>query len=243
MTMTTIQKVKSGLYFCLWIFIVVGIEFLWILILPYCFWHTYLFYIGIPIVFGLFIGLVSGYPPRKAFLVGFLGNFVFERLFGVYSFLGFFDFLQLSIFLGLMAIAGAIIRRVLFRDFKELYLSTPEWVILIGGCSAYADYIIFSTADRVFVYQNYLQFFTGVSIVSIGIFALGLYAGAFFNKEYKNPLQKIKKISLAGHTGFILYTILIMFMGATIWRTCLFYSFLGFFVVLFAGAKIGRKYS
>ncbi|MGD2247184.1 MAG: hypothetical protein PVF58_02175 [Candidatus Methanofastidiosia archaeon] len=243
--MTTIQKVKSVLYFCVWIFIVVGFEFLWLAILPYYFWDTYLYYIGIPIVFGIFIGLLSGFPPRKAFLVGFLGNFLFAVSLGFLSFLHFssIDYLQLSILLGLMAIAGAVIRRVLSRDFKELYLSTKEWVILLGGCSAYADYIIFPTFDRIFEYQNYFQFFTGVLIVSISMFALGLYAGAFFNKEY-NPIQKIKEISLAGHTGFILYTILIMFMGAPIWETCLFYSFAAlFFVVLLAGAKIGRKYS
>jgi hypothetical protein len=237
------QKVKSGLYFCFWIFVVVGIEFLWIRSFNYI-WHTYLCYIGIPIVFGIFIGLLSGYSLRKAFLVGIIGTFLFAVSLGFFSFLDFLDYLQLSIFLGLMAMAGAVLRRVLSRDFKELYMSTKEWVILIGGCSAYADYIIYTTADRIFVYQNYLQFFAGVLIVSIGIFDLGLYAGAFFNKEYKIPLQKIKKISLAGHSGFVLYTIFIMFAGATIWKTCLFYSFIVlFFVALFAGAKIGRKYS
>ncbi|MGD2248140.1 MAG: hypothetical protein PVF58_07010 [Candidatus Methanofastidiosia archaeon] len=133
-------------------------------------------------------------------------------------------------------------RRVLLQDFKALYISTLDWIILLGGGSAYADYIIYTTGGLVFSYQMYFEFFAGVAIISIFVFVLGLYTGVFFDGGYKDPIQKIKKISLAGHSGFLLYTSLLFFMGLASWKTCLFYSFAAlFFVVLLTGAKIGHK--
>lgn len=239
----TIQKIKTGLHYFLWIFIVIIINILFVFILPCISYHTELWYFVPSLIVCILLGLRSGFSPPKAFLTAFFGNFIFTISFGMYSFYYLVDLYHMSIFLGLMGMAGAVLRRVIIRDFEELYLSTREWILLIGGVSAYADYYVFSAADLIFKYQSYFIYLKKILIVSVGVCILGVYAGAFFNTNYDNPAQKIKYISLGGHSGFVLYTIILLFMGAPLWKIFLFYSIIIVFsVLLLAGTKIGQKY-
>jgi hypothetical protein len=197
-----------------------------------------------PLVFGLAIGVLSGLNPIRAFLACFFGFFILALLIGVY-FSVFEDFVFFGILCGLFATAGAILRRILFhRGIEELYLKPWQWIILIGGITILADRLtILSTFQGLFVYSRISSFLRFFVPSLIGLFALGLYAGVFFNVEYDELMKSVKMVSLGAHGLFLVYMVVRYIIKNVSWEPFLTASLIVlFFVVIYKGTQIGYNF-
>jgi hypothetical protein len=189
--------------------------------------------------FGIFVGIVSGLSPKKAFLVCFLGFFIiapFGIFFSIFEGLAFF-----SVLCGVSGIAGAVGRRIVTRQkVEELYLKSWEWVLLIGGVIAIADYIVVPCASSELLRYHRLAIFSEFFICSlIGLFALGVYVGIFYRQEYMRLMKSVAEIALGGHGVFFLYRGH-FFARHIDWELFLLVTLLViFFFVLLVGTHIG----
>jgi hypothetical protein len=106
------QRVKSILHLLAWTLLIALAWFLW-LSGPerFPFIGTYPFIIG----FGIFVGIVSGLPPSKTFLVCFLGFFIIAVLLGIPFFI-FEGMVFEGILCGIFGISGAVVRRISNND-------------------------------------------------------------------------------------------------------------------------------
>ena len=232
-----LRRIKPLLHVFLWIFLVVGGWFLWSIFLVLNIWSYIL-----PLILGLGVGILSGLPPPKAFLACFCGFFILAllsafslpRISAAFILFGFFS--------GLVAVAGAVIRRIVFRrGIEELYLTPWEWVLLIGGISLLSDYMVIPCAyTELFIYHR-LTIFSKFFICSVvGLFLLGIYAGVFYCRDYNTLIKSVGKAALAGHTVFLLYRCLFLFLGYTTLESFLLIPLtLIFLAVVLIGTKIG----
>jgi hypothetical protein len=233
----TFQKIKSIVYLIAWILLIAVIWDLWL------FGLERLFNVGdfvFIIFFGIFVGIVSGLPPKKAYLVCFLGFFIiapFGLFFSIFQGLAFF-----SIVCGVFGIAGAVIRRIITHQrIEELYLKPWEWVLLIGGVSILADYIVIPCAyAELFTYHR-LTIFSRFFICSlIGLFALGVYTGVFYCRNYNRLMKSVGKAALGGHGVFLMYRGYLLAVGYTTLESFLLIPLtLVFLAVVLIGTKIG----
>jgi hypothetical protein len=192
------------------------------------------------IFFGIFVGIVSRLSPNRVFLVCFCGFFIIAPLGLFFSIFG--DLVFFSILCGLFGIAGAVIRRIAFRrGIEELYLEPWQWVLLVGGVSAIADYLtIPGVYSELFIYHRLNLFLKYFISNLVGLFALGLYTGFFFHQDYKKLIKSVKMFSLGGHGVFIMYMIYLSATGHTSRESFLFVPLtLIFLVVVLIGTKIG----
>lgn len=233
------QRVRSILYMCMWVFLVVIGWFLWF------FLEYYLVDVGsyiLPLTIGLIVGILSGLHPTRAFLacfcgflvIGFLLSFTFSNVLRSVVIFG--------IVCGLFAMAGAIIRRILFRrGIEDLYLKPWQWTLLIGGVTIFADYFIIpGTFQELFVYHRFLSFVQFFVPSLIGLFVLGLYTGVFYQLEYDELLKSVKRLSLGAHGIFLIYMIYRFVTRSISWEPFLTALLIGlFFVIVFKGAQIG----
>lgn len=231
------QKIKSVLYLLFWILLIAAMCDLWL--------HGLEDLINVGdyvfvIIFGIFVGIVSGLPPKKAYLVCFFGFFIIAP-FGLF-FSIFEDLVFLGILCGVFGIAGAVILRIgTHQKIEELYLTPWEWVLLIGGISLLADYIVIPCAyAELFMYHR-LTIFSKFFICSlIGLFALGVYAGVFYCRDYKRLMKSVGKAALGGHSIFLIYRGYLLAVGYTTLESFLLIPLtLVFFVVVLIGTKIG----
>jgi hypothetical protein len=230
------QRVKSILCLLAWILLIALVWDLWLCgledLIPV---GDFIFVIG----FGIFVGIVSGLSPRKAFLVCFLGFFIIAPS-GIF-FSIFEDLTFLSILCGVFGIAGAVVRRIVtHQKVEELYLRPWEWVLLIGGIVAIADYVVVPCASSELLRYHRLAIFSGFFICSlIGLLALGVYTGIFYNREYRRLMKSIAEIALGGHGVFFLYRGR-FFARHIDWELFLLVTLLViFFFVLLVGTHVG----
>jgi hypothetical protein len=222
-----------------WILLVVVGWFLWFFGRYYFDPQSFLF----PLTYGLGIGIVSGLPPTRAFLACFFGFSILAFLIGLY-FSVFEGFVIFGILCGLFAMAGAIIRRILFRQrIEELYLKPWQWVLLICGVTILADrFVILGTFHELFVYHRIFSFFQFFVPSLVGLFALGLYTGAFYQLKYDELIKSVKMLSLGTHGAFLIYMIYRFVMRSISWEPFLTAILISlFFYIVLKGTQIGYK--
>ena len=232
------QRIKLAGYLLAWTLLIAVVWYLWL------FGLQHLLLIGdfvFVIIFGIIVGILSGLSPRKIFLVCFFGFFIVAVLLGL-LFPIFEDLVFLGITCGVFGIAGAVIRRIItHQNIEELYLTPWGWVLLIGGVSLLSDYIVFPCAyGELFIYHR-LTIFSKFFICSlIGLFALGIYAGVFYCRDYNTLMKSVGKAALGGHGVFLLYRCLFLFLGYTTLKSFLLIPLtLVFLAVVLIGTKIG----
>jgi hypothetical protein len=196
------------------------------------------------VVFGLAVGIISGLNPIKAFITCFSGFFIIALWVGFYLSI-FGDLVFFGILCGVFATAGAVIRRILFRrGIEDLYLKPWQWIILIGGITVLADYLTIPGAfSKLFVYYRISSFVRFFVPSLIGLFALGLYTGVFFNGEYDELMKSVNIVSLGAHGLFLVYMVLRYIINTVSWKPFLTASLMVlFFVVVYKGTQIGYNF-
>ena len=235
------QKIKSALYLVAWVFLIAVVWYLWL------FGFQHILFIGefmFVIIFGIFVGVVSGFSPKREFLACFSGFFIIAVLFGL-IFPIFEDLVVFGVLCGIFGIAGAVIRRIVTHQrIEELYLKPWEWALLIGGISILADYIVIPCAyAEIFTYHRLTNVFQFFIPSLIGLFALGVYAGVFYSRDYESLLKSVGKMSFGGHCVFFVYRGLLLVLGYITWKSFLLISFAIIFLgILLFGVKIGYRY-
>jgi hypothetical protein len=231
------KKIKSILYLCFWIFLVVMGYSLWSLGLDV--WS-----LTLPLIFGLCVGIISGLTPIRAFIACFCGFFYIALGIGL-LFSVFEDLVFFGVLCGVFGMAGAVIRRItLKKGIEELYLKPWEWALLIGGISVLADYIVIPCAyAELFTYHRFTNVSQFFICSLIGLFALGVYTGVFYIRDYESLMKSVGKMSFGGHCIFFVYRGLLLALGYISWKSFLLISFAIIFLgILLFGVKIGYRY-
>lgn len=152
------------------------------------------------------------------------------------------DLILFGVLCGLFAMAGAIIRRIFFRrGIEELYLKSWQWVLLICGVTILADrFTILGTFRELYVYHRFLSFVRFFVPSLIGLFALGLYTGTFYQLEYDELIKSVKRLSLGTHGVFLIYMVYRFVTRSISWEPFLTALLIGlFFVIVLKGTQIG----
>jgi hypothetical protein len=235
------QKIKSALYLVAWIFLIAVVWYLWLV------GFQHILFIGefmFVTIFGIFVGIVSGFSPKRVFLACFLGFFIIAVPLGL-IFPIFEDLVFFGVLCGVFGMAGAVIRRItLKKGIEELYLKPWEWALLIGGISILADYIVIPCASaEIFTYHRFTNVSRFFICSLIGLFALGVYTGVFFIRDYESLLKSVGKMSFGGHCIFFVYRGYLRALGYITWKSFLLVSFAIIFLgILLFGVKIGYRY-
>ncbi|MBU6998533.1 MAG: hypothetical protein HXS41_13675 [Theionarchaea archaeon] len=235
-----LQKIKSAAFSIFWILLIASLWYLWLI----GFQHL------IPIghstfvtLLGVFIGMISGFSPRRALIVCFAGFSIITVLIGIIFPMIFYDLVFSSVFCALFGMTGAIIRRIVTQKKKEeLYLNSWEWIVLIGGTSLLVDYNFIGCAyTQLLTYDRLSTFLRLVILGSVGLFFLGVYAGAFHERDNSSSAKSLVTFSSAGHTIYILYKSYTYVIGHMSSRAFLlvFPIILTFISVFFIGTKTG----
>jgi hypothetical protein len=236
----TFQKVKSVLYFSFWVIVVIGVPFLWSITYGYSLYHF-----ATPLICGCLVGIISALSPARSFLAGFLGFFITGALSSVTETEYLVPFALLGIFCGSIALACAVLRRVILRSRTEqLHLATWQWVIIVGGASIFADYFLIPGSYTAVVQFHFHQLFIEVLMAILtGFLCLGLYAGAFYDLEYHDLIKNVLKFSLGGHAVFLLYFAFRLAARHVFWKDSFFFIVIVMLtVVLFIGTGIGYRF-
>jgi hypothetical protein len=235
----TFQKVKSALYFSFWVIVVIGVPFLWSITYGYSLYHF-----ATPLICGCLVGIISALSPARSFLAGFLGFFIT----GVLSSVGDMEYLApfafLGIFCGLIALTCAVIRRLVLRlGSEQLRLITWQWAVLIGGVSILADCFLIPFHYNAVIQMHYFSsFLKSLAVFAIGLFTIGLYAGAYYDHEYKTLIKDMMKFSVSGHFVFLISFIFLLLMKLVFRGDILFLPVMGLlFLFLLVGAQLGYK--
>jgi hypothetical protein len=239
-----LRIVKSVLYSIMWIVITASLWFLWL------FGFESLVPVGdftFIILYGVFMGMISGFSPRKAFLICFTGFFYIAVLLGLAFPVGLGALLYLSVLCSIFAMTGAIIRRIITQKrMEELHLNPWEWVVLIAGISLLVDYTVIGRSySQLLIYGRIFTFLRWVTSGSVGFFLLGMYAGAFHHKDHKLLMKSLICFNMGGHSIYILYKSYIYRIGHISSRAFLlvFLIIVIFIPVFCLGAKIGYYFS
>ncbi|MBU7000685.1 MAG: hypothetical protein HXS51_07985 [Theionarchaea archaeon] len=235
-----LRTIKSVLYSIIWIVITASLWFLWLLGLEG------LVPVGdftFVMLYGTLMGAGSGFSPRKAFSICFLGFFIIAVLLGLAFPVGFGALLLLSVFCAIFAMIGAIIRRLITqKKIEELYLNPWEWVVLVAGISLLVDYTVIGRAySQLLTYGRVFTFLRWVTSGSVGLFLLGMYAGAFRYEDHKLSMKSLIGFSTGGHTIYVLYKSYLYVIGHMSSRAFLlvFLIVLTFISAFFIGTKTG----
>jgi hypothetical protein len=236
----TFREIKSALYFSFWVIFVIGVPFLWSIRYGYDMYHF-----ATPVICGCVVGILSSLSPVRSFLAGFLGFSTTGVLSSVADTKYLAPFALLGIFCGSIALACAVLRRVILRSRTEqLRLATWQWVILVGGASIFADYFLIPGSYTAVVQFHFYRLFVEVLMVALtGFFCLGLYAGAFYDFEYRNLIKNVLKFSLEGHSAFLLYFAFRLATGHIFWKDSFFSIVIVIFlIVLIIGTRAGYRF-
>jgi hypothetical protein len=191
---------------------------------------TWYFFLGVDInpllignygplfVAGIVVGVISGAPPTKAFLICFWGYAVISLLWVVLglafspnlvegSILTAF-FIAWAILCGLFGMGGALLRQLaLCRKVEKVVLKSWQWLILVGTVIISADLIIIPEAYNI-IESLYLQ--VSLFTISAGFLGLGLLIGAFLVLDYRSTLKSAAKWSAESHLGFLVPSLLLV---------------------------------
>jgi hypothetical protein len=239
----TFQEVKSALYFSFWVVIVMGISMTW-----FRFFGDYMYEYALPLICGCTVGILSGLSPGRTFLTCLCGFFIISsialltipnslRLFQVFTLLG--------IFCGLIGLASAVVRKAILRSgLEQLHLLTWQWAVLIGGVSAFCDFLLIPGSYTAVIQFHFSRLFAEMLLVVLaGSAGLGLYAGAFYNLEWHDLAKNVLKFSLGGHVVFFLYFIFRLVVGQISWEDSFFFSvILISLTVLIIGTGAGYRF-
>jgi hypothetical protein len=235
---TIIQKVINVLYFCFWVVFAIGFLFFWLIT-----FHNYMYLSAVPLICGFLVGMLSGLSPARSFLAGFLAYFIIavQAVTSNLEDLAFFTII--GIFCGSAALASAALRRVALRSKTEqLHLATWQWAILIGVASALACYVVISFPYvRVDFREDFSLVSKFISLALMGLFALGFYAGACYQRNYREIVRNILLFSLGGHLVFVFFIVYIVRFWR-VWKDPLFFPMMAvYFLVLLLGIRVGYR--
>ncbi|MBU7014393.1 MAG: hypothetical protein HXS52_13755 [Theionarchaea archaeon] len=236
----TFQETKSALYFGFWILFVIGVMIWW-----FRTFFDFMYEIALPLICGCTVGVLSGLSPARLFLACFLGFSIVAILITLTSEDVFWFFLLLGISCGLIALACAMLRRIILRSKTELpSLATWQWAVLIGGASALGDFLLIPDSYTAVVQFHLSRLFAEVlTAIMIGLAGLGLSLGAFCNFERQSLVKNVLKFSLGGHTLFLLYCGFRLATGHMFWKDSFFFPvILISLTVLVIGAKTGYRF-
>jgi uncharacterized membrane protein YesL len=123
-------------------------------------------------------------------------------------------------------------------------LATWQWMIIMSGASIFADYLLIPDSYSAVIQFHFHQLFIEVLMAALtGFFCLGLYAGAFYELEYRNLIKNVLKFSLEGHSAFLLYFIFLLATGHIFWKDSFFFPvILISLIVLIIGTRIGYRF-
>jgi hypothetical protein len=238
----TIQflRTESRQYFYAWILIVT--IFWFILLLMYVdiisAW-VYFF----PIVFGLGVGIVSGLSPTRAFQACFFGFVILTLLIGFVFLLAHY-LLLFGLISGLSAMAGAVLRRVVLHQEIESPLQFWQWALPLGGLIILADlFTIPGSFEELFVDHCLLPFFRFLLLFLLGLFALGLFVGAFSELDSREVTKSVMRLSIGAHGLFLTIMLaLFAFERGIYWKFFLEFSLACLFlVVVLEGSRMGYE--
>jgi len=193
-------------------------------------------------IVGLTVGILSGLPPKKAFQACFYGFCVVALLLFMFP-----NVAVSQVFIGalsgLFGMAGAILRRIVLHQEIEIHLKSWQWTLLIGGVTLFADYTtIPSILLELYTYQDYLFLAEFFVPVLIGLFALGLFVGAFSHLEYKELMRSVVKLSLEFHGLYLVIMIFAFLAGQIRLQDFLIVPLIGLFlVIVLKGIQIGYR--
>jgi ABC-type iron transport system FetAB permease component len=213
-------------------------------------WHLWYFVFDIwsymlPLTFGMVVGVLSGLSQPRSFLACLCGFSINALLFIFVFFNVAAGLILFGILSGLVAVAGAVLRKMLLNERTEdLYLKSWQQMLLIGGVSILADYFtIIGTYQEFFVYHRFLTYLKSFIPVVVGLFISGLYAGVFNNVEYKTVMKSVIRVTLASHLVYLVYMGYLFFEENITWRPFLFVPLMGLYLVLvLVGMKIGYRF-
>jgi hypothetical protein len=238
----TFREIKSALYFSFWIIFVIGVPFLCSIIYGYG-----IYYFLTPLICGCVVGTISGFPPARSFLACFLAFFIMGML-STSNPSEYLGLLLLSSLLGicsgLIASVCAILRRIILRSKSEqLRLVTWQWALLVGGGSLLGDFLLIPSQYIAVLQMHYFSiFFKSLAVTGFGLFAVGLYAGAYYNHAYKTLVKDVMKFSVSGHFVFLLCFALLFLARFVFWGAILFMPLMGLsFLLVLTGTLIGYR--
>jgi hypothetical protein len=173
------------------------------------------------IIAGLAVGFLSGLSPKKAFWACFYGFlilwffFAFGAIFPYYSIalrVALVIMPLIAAFLcGLFGIAATLLRRiVLHQEIEKIHLEKWQWTLLLGGVVILVDilflsHVIFELYLYLYGAYEWTYFVPFLVGALLGLFALGLFAGAFQTCEYKGMVLSALQILLIAHGLFLLF--------------------------------------
>jgi hypothetical protein len=238
----TFREIKSALYFSFWVIFMIAFPLLLFVTFKQT-GHEPIAYL----ICSCIVGILSGLSPSRSFLACFLALLIIaissvsnEPYYAEHMLL----FSGLGIFCGLIALASSAIRRVVLRSKTEqLHLTTWQWAILTGVVSALACYVIISFP---YVHVDYKEDFVLVSefisLALMGLFGLGLFAGAYYQRSYRIIVKNILLFSLGGHLVFVFFIVCVVRFWH-VWKDPLFFPTMAvYFLVLFLGIRIGYRF-
>ncbi|MBU7017221.1 MAG: hypothetical protein HXS44_06905 [Theionarchaea archaeon] len=232
---------ESKWYLSLWILIISVVWFLW--------FHGLDEIVGVwsytlPLTFGLGTGMLSGLPPIRAFQAAFFGFCIVALpfLFSiplVVPLLVFFGILT-----GLIALAAAIIRRLLLHQKIDIVLRSWQLISLTIGITLLVDiFTVPGTHQELFVDHQYLSFLRFLIPASVGLLGLGLFAGAFSSSQYKELVKSVMKLSIVAHGLFLPIFFIRSAIGQNIhWGDFAGVPLVGLFLfIVYKGIQIGYR--
>jgi hypothetical protein len=174
------------------------------------------------VIAGLAVGSLSGLSPKKVFWACFYGFLILWFFFAFGAVVSYYSLvlrvvlvimpLIAAFFCGLFGIAAAILRRiVLHQEIEEIYLEKRQWTLLLGGVVIFVDILFFShVLFDIYLYRTYGWPYLAPFLVCVllGLFALGLFAGAFQIYEYRRIMSSALQILLIDHGLFLLSVVI-----------------------------------
>jgi hypothetical protein len=233
----TFREIKSALYFSFWVLLVIGVMVWW-----FRTFFDYMYETALPLICGCTVGILSGLSPARSFLACFLGFSIVAILITLTSEDVLWFFALLGVFCGLIALACAVLRRIILRSKTELlYLAAWQWALLVGGGSLLGDFLLIPFQYIAVLQMHYFStFLRSLAVTGFGLFAVGLYAGAYYNHAYKTLVKDIMKFSVSGHFVFLLCFALLFFARFVFWGAILFMPLMGLsFLLVLTGTMIG----
>jgi hypothetical protein len=207
-------------------------------------------------VAGITVGVISGAPPKKAFLICFWGYAVISLFWVAYGF-GFSSnlaegsffaafYIAWAILCGLFGMWGALLRQlILHGKVENVTLKSWQWLTFVGVVTIVADILIIPNVYHVFVVLKDVHSLSVLFIILAVLFTLGVFIGAFYALEYKSMLRVAVKWSVGSHIVFLLIFIaLYVDVGGPPIQYCLCYlGFAALFLIfVVAGTHLGYHF-
>jgi hypothetical protein len=164
--------------------------FLWVLAIPigWILWFMFLDHIidvwsyFLPLTFGLAVGMFSGLSPVRAFQACFLGFLVLTITIGIAFSVAIYMIIFGS-FAGLIALGGAIFRKVILHEGVDLNLEWWQWALLLSGVIVFTDIILVGVfrEPSPYLLDHFLK--NMLVPVLLGVFATSYVTGSYSRQK------------------------------------------------------------